>query len=38
MPFNWGLLFLVVAVSAVVLGLALGGMYLLNRDIDSANR
>jgi hypothetical protein len=32
------LLGLVIAVAVVVLGLALTGMYLLNRDVDAAER
>ena len=32
------LLGLVIAVAVVVLGLAFFGMYLLNRDIDAAER
>ena len=32
------LLFLVIACAVVVLGLSFGGMYLLNKAIDSAER
>jgi hypothetical protein len=32
------LLFLVIGVAVVVLGIVIGGMYLLNRAIDGSNR
>ncbi len=38
MPFNWGLLFLVIATSGVVLGISAAAMYFLNKEIDGTNR
>jgi hypothetical protein len=38
MPFNWGLLLLVIAVAVFVLGLCFGGMYVLNKSVDQSGR
>jgi cytochrome c-type biogenesis protein CcmH/NrfG len=38
MPFNWGLLLLVIAVAVCVLGLAFTGVYLLNKSVDQSGR
>ena len=36
MPFNWPLLFLVIAVAGCVLGLSFFGMYCLNKVADKS--